>query len=148
MSCSKLILGSFMLSIALSVLSLGSITPVYGPEQTTCYPGCIHSLSLSLKIRSYDPKSYVAFSGSAYFVTINASAFVTDQYGSPVKGAWVYVVIDGTKFCSSTTNKHGINNSSTADCTETVVAGYHSWYLLASLSGYTSGKTPTYSFHV
>jgi len=134
------------MSLALSVLSLGSITPVYGPEKTTCYPSCVTSLSLSLKIHSYDSKSYVSFSGSAYFVTINASALVTNEYGSPVKGAKVYVVIDGTKFCSSSTNKYGVNNSSTADCTETVSAGYHSWYLLASLSGYTSGKTPTHSF--
>jgi hypothetical protein len=140
----KAILGGLMLllSLALGVVSLASVTAAYGPEKT-CYPSCIN-----LKIHAYDAKAYVFISGAIHFVTLNASAYVTDQYGNPVKGALVYVVVDGTTRCSSFTNKYGRNNASAADCTVAVGIGYHYWYLSASLPGYTSGKTPTYSFNV
>jgi hypothetical protein len=143
---SKPIIGSLilLLSLALSVFSLVSITPVYS--------------SSALKVYSYDNQAYVSVAGASHFVTINASAFVTDQHGNPVQGATVTVVVDGKTHCSASTNQYGRNDPSTADCIVAVSVGYHYWHLSASLIStggggstdliFETGETPTYVFYV
>ena len=143
---SKPILGGFilLLSLALSLLSLVSIMPVYS--------------SSGLKVYSYDNQAYVSVSGGSHFVTINASVLVTDQYGNPVQGATVTVVVDGKTHCSTSTNRYGRNDPSAADCIVAVSVGYHYWHLSALLvstggGSYTdriaeTGDTPTYVFYV
>ena len=143
---SKPIIGSLilLLSLALSLLTLVSIMPVYS--------------SSVLKVYSYDNQAYVSVSGASHFVTINASVLVTDQHGNPVQGTTVTVVVDGKTHCSTSTNRYGRNDPSTADCTVAVSVGYHYWHLsvlLISTGGggssdliFETGETPTYVFYV
>jgi hypothetical protein len=145
---SKPIIGSLilLLSLALSLLSLVSlsITPVYS--------------SSALKVHSYDNQAYLSVSDASHFVSINASALVTDQHGNPVQGATVTVVVDGKTHCSTSTNQYGRNDPSTADCTVAVSVGYPYWHLSASLISTGGGsythlifetvETPTYVFYV
>ena len=137
---SKLILGSLiLLSLALSIFSVVSITPVYSKQILDVWTGATTVTFLAVGGTATKPaKMFAVIGGSnAVFITIRGS-------NDTVQDAMVSVVVDGTTRCIS----YSQNGVASDSCKVAVGAGSHRWYVTASKPGYTSGRTPTYSFTV
>ncbi len=147
---SKPILSSLiLLGLALSVVSLVSFTPVYSnlPVLTVAV-GSSNVTILAVGGSLLKPASQFAVIGSGNW-TVSVFSYsegvVSAPSTVPVQGALVSVVVDGKNRCNSYSNQYG---SASYSCKVSVGAGPHEWYVTASMHGYISGKSPTYSFYV
>ena len=155
---SKLILGSLiLLSLALSVLSLVSITPVYSQEPVLW----VHADQPSVYIRSEGNtgRRHLAIFQSLDPNDTTPVLLVAVSLGNPtqgnanwVTGARVTVVVDGVGRCTGFTNGPPEQGSANIfSCEVPVSGGHHHWYLTASVSDdgvLITGQSQTYSFSV
>jgi hypothetical protein len=146
---SKPTLGSLiLLGLALSVISIVSVTPVYSNlPALTVTVGSSSVMILYVGGSLTKPPSTVAVIGDGNNTAsvFSYSGVISAASTLPVQRALVSVIVDGKNRCNSYSNQYGWASYS---CRVPVGPGSHQWYVTASMHGYISGQSPTYSFFV